>query len=206
MAEDGREQGRREDLVFSCVCGAVMGRLLAPGPTVGDHVVCHCADCQAFATRLGAADRILDRHAGTALYQGCCATMRLSAGRDRLACLHLTEKPTLRWYARCCGTPMFNTYRNGRIPYVTIVVANCDPDRRDSLLGQPMGHLFLKEATGDTAGLRPLAMFTLMRRFFIRMVADIVGRQRRRSALFDPVTLEPIATPTKAGAAITPTR
>jgi hypothetical protein len=97
------------DLSFSCRCGSVAGILIKPGPSVGDHVVCHCTDCQAFAKRLNAEDRILDLHAGTALYQGRCATMRLLGGRDLLACLHLTQKPTLRWYARCCDTPMFNT-------------------------------------------------------------------------------------------------
>lgn len=172
-----------------------MGRLVAPGPRVGDHVVCHCTDCQAFTTQLGAADRVLDAHAGTALYQGRCATMRLDTGRDRLGCLHLTDKPTLRWYARCCGTPLFNTYRNGRIPYITTLVANCDPDRRAELLGPPIGHLFTEEATGDVRHLPKLSVAKLMRRFAWRMIRDILSGDRRRSALFDPVSLQPTATP-----------
>jgi hypothetical protein len=157
--------------------------------------VCHCTDCQAFAKGLNADDRILDVHAGTALYQGRCAAMRLLIGRDRLACLHLTEKPTLRWYARCCDTPMFNTYRNGRIPYITTLVANCDPDQRGRLLGPPIGHLFTEEATGDVSHLRRLAMATLMRRFFKRMITDIIVGDRKRADLFDPGTLAPIAPP-----------
>jgi hypothetical protein len=144
---------------------------------------------------LNAEDRILDLHAGTALYQGRCAAMRLLQGRDRLACLHLTEKPTLRWYARCCDTPMFNTYRNGRIPYITTLVANCDPDQRGGLLGPPIGHLFTEEATGDVSHLRRLAMATLMRRFFKRMITDIIVGDRKRADLFDPGTLAPIAPP-----------
>jgi hypothetical protein len=187
-------------LSLACACGAVTGHLTRAGPKAGDHVVCHCTDCQAFATRLGAADRVLDAQAGTALYQGRCATLRLATGQDQLACLHLTEKPTLRWYARCCGTPMFNTYKNGRIPYITVLVANCDPARRAPVLGPPIGHLFLKEATGDTAHLKPLSMLTLMRRFSRRMIRDVLAGDRRRSALFDPLTLDPIAPPQRAGA------
>lgn len=190
---------RRCDLSFSCACGVVTGTLVKAGPSVGDYVVCHCTDCQAFATRLGAAERILDRHAGTALYQGRCATMRLSTGRDQLACLHLTEKPTLRWYARCCDTPMFNTYKNGRIPYITTVVANCDRDQRGPVLGEPIGHLFTKEATGDASQLTRLSMAKLMRRFFWRMIADLMARDRTRSELFDPVTLESIVAPRRLG-------
>ncbi len=121
--------------------------------------------------------------------------MRLVRGRDRLACLHLTEKPTLRWYARCCDTPMFNTYRNGRIPYITTLIANCDADQRERLLGPPIGHLFIEEATGDVSHLKPLPMATLMRRFFKRMITDIIVGDRKRAELFDPHTLDPIASP-----------
>lgn len=199
MTNSAAEVARRCDLPFSCACGAVAGTLIKPGPSVGDHVVCHCTDCQAFAIRLGAGDRVLDQHAGTALYQGRCATMRLSTGREQLACLHLTEKPTLRWYARCCTTPMFNTYRNGNIPYITTVVANCDQGRRELLLGQPIGHLFTDEATGDASMLSRLPMAKLMRRFLWRMIFDVVVRDRRRSELFDPVTLDPIVAPRRLG-------
>lgn len=195
IGADGEDQ--RRDLTFSCRCGSVAGMLISPGPRVGDHVVCHCTDCQAFAERLDAVDRVLDANGGTALYQGRCATMRITKGRDRLACFHLTEKPTLRWYSGCCDTPMFNTYRNGRIPYITTVVANCDADRRDELLGPPIGHLFTDEATGDVGHLRRLSMARLMQRFLRRMVADVVMGGRRRAALFDPATLEPIAPPAR---------
>lgn len=124
-----------------------------------------------------------------------CVKIRIVTGRDRLACMHLTAKPTLRWYAECCGTPMFNTYRSGRVPYVTTVVANCDPDWRGSLLGEPIGHLFTEEATGDASHLRRLSMFKLMRRFSRRMMTDIISGDRRRDPLFDPATLEPFVSP-----------
>lgn len=185
----------RFDLAVRCRCGSVTGTLIAPSPSVGDHVVCHCTDCQTFAKRFNAADRILDQHAGTALYQGRCATMRLTGGRERLACVHLTRKPTLRWYARCCNTPMFNTYKNGRIPYITTVVANCDPDRREQLLGLAIGHLFTEEGTGDIGHLKRLSLLKLMRRFSKRMIIDTLVGDRRRADLFDPGTLEPIASP-----------
>lgn len=195
---NGNEAGALQlDLPFSCACGSVAGELIKPGPRVGDFVVCHCTDCQAFAGRLGAGDRILDGHGGTALYQGRCATMRLITGRDLLACTHLTAKPTLRWYALCCNTPMFNTYKNGRIPYITTIVANCDRDTREELLKLPIGHLFTSEAIGDVSHLRRLSMFKLMRRFSKRMMIDLLSGDRRRSELFNPETLDPIASPGK---------
>ena len=90
---------------------------------------------------------------------------------------------------------MFNTYRNGRIPYITTLVANCDSDQRERILGSPIGHLFTNEATGDVRHLIPLSMAKLMRRFFRRMIVDIFAGDRRRSELFDPVTLDPVASP-----------
>jgi hypothetical protein len=195
MAIRKQRTASQVDLPFSCSCGSVAGTLINPGPSVGDHVVCHCTDCQAFAERLNAVGKTLDPNRGTALYQGRCATMRVTEGRDQLACFHLTEKPTLRWYARCCDTPMFNTFKNGRVPYITTVVANCEPDQRSWLLGPPIGHLFADEATGDVTHLRRLSMAKLMRRFFKRMITDMITGDRRRADLFNPETLEPIAKP-----------
>ena len=185
-----------DDLPFSCRCGAVKGVIEKATPREGDFVVCHCTDCQALANRFDTADRVLrDNDAGTPLYQSRCARMRIERGRDELRCLHLTEKPTLRWYAGCCDTPLFNTFNTGKIPYVTTLVGNCDADARTRMLGEPIGHLFVEDDPACTGPVRRLSMNTLMRRFFVRMVKDIVSGDRRRGALFDPETLEPVSTP-----------
>lgn len=180
------------NLSIACACREVAAVLADVGPTQGDHVVCHCTDCQNFARYLGAADRILQQHGGTALYQCRCARLRLTKGTDKLACLHLTDKPTLRWYASCCRTPLFNTYANGRIPYITTLVANCRPEEVTAAIGPVVGHLQLKQAHSDAP---PMAMRTLMRRFLGRMLRDVISGDRRRNALFDPVTLAPISRP-----------
>ncbi|NNC52107.1 MAG: hypothetical protein HKO08_03595 [Erythrobacter sp.] len=186
--------GAPDQLKFQCKCGSVRGVVEHARPDEGDFVVCHCSDCQALPAFLGAADRILDEHGGTALYQSRCARLILREGKEKLTGLHLTEKPTLRWYASCCDTPMFNTYANGRIPYVTTLLANCEAADRERL-GKPLGHLFLGDATGDTSGLEPLSIGRLMRRFFMRMVKDYFSGDRRRNPLFDSETLEPITPP-----------
>jgi Family of unknown function (DUF6151) len=185
----------RLDLPFACACGEVAGWIARAGPTEGDHVICHCTDCQYFATHLAAGRRVLDAAGGTSLFQSRCARMHLSSGRDKLACIHLTEKPTLRWYATCCSTPMFNTYANGRVPYLSTLTANCDRARRDGLLGPAIGHLFTKDAIADPGDVPRMSMAKLMRRFFRRLLQDLASGDRRRSALFDSVTLEPIAKP-----------
>lgn len=187
-------------LRFSCQCGAVRGKVANADPRHGDYVVCHCSDCQDLTRYLGQADRVLDAHGGSHLYQSRCASVTVDQGRERLAGLHMTEEGTLRWYAECCNTPLFNTYANGKIPYITTQLAACDGAGRGSL-GTPLGHLFLADATGDVSGLRALRMNKLMRRFFVRMVKDVVSGDRRRAALFDARTLEPIAAPKRLTAA-----
>lgn len=182
------------DLPFACDCGTVTGTLhVIPGE--GDHVICHCSDCQDLTHYLGHAARVLDAHGGTALYQTRCASMRLDTGREHLACVHLTDKPTLRWYAACCRLPLFNTVATGKLPFITVQVGACDPAARDRLLGPPRGHLFTHDGIGDTGALPRMSMVTLMRRFLWRAIRDIVSGDRRRAALFDAKTLEPIAKP-----------
>ncbi len=182
------------DLSFACDCGTVTGTMRVTSGE-GDHVVCHCTDCQNLTHHLGHAERLLDAHGGTALYQTRCARMRLDTGREQLACLHLTDAPTLRWYAACCRTPLFNTFKNGKLPFITILTATCDPAAREQVFGPPRGHLFTQDAIGDASQLPKMGTPTLMRRFFVRAIKDIVSGDRRRSALFDAKTLEPIATP-----------
>lgn len=183
------------DLSFACECGTVSGTLLRVGPDQGDHVICHCSDCQDLTHYLGHAARVLDAHGGTALYQSRCARMTIHSGRDRLACVHLTDKPTLRWYAACCQMPLFNSYKTGKIPYITTQLAACDRAAREQLTGPPLGHLFTQDGVGDTQALRTMSMGRLMRRFFPRMIRDMLSGDRRRCELFDAKTLEPIAKP-----------
>ncbi|QZD89836.1 hypothetical protein K3148_13740 [Qipengyuania aurantiaca] len=183
-----------ETLKLSCACGEVKASVEKATKDEGDFVYCHCEDCQSVPKYLGKENRILEANGGTALYQSRCARLSFQHGKDKLAGLHMTDKPTLRWYASCCNTPMFNTYANGKLPYTTVLLANADAEGR-AALGEPMGHLHLADAPGDTTGLQPLSMNALLRSFFKRLVKDIFSGDRRRNPLFDPKTLEPISEP-----------
>ena len=44
-----------------------------------------------------------------------------TSGIEHLACLSLTQKGLLRWYAKCCNTPICNTARNWKVPYVGLL-------------------------------------------------------------------------------------
>ena len=182
------------DVPFACKCGQVRGAIRNVSSASGDLLCCHCTDCQQFAYRFGAEDRILDANSGTLLYQSGCAAVQVAQGSDKLACIHLTDKPTLRWYADCCDTPMFNTYKNARFPYMSTLVANTPRDEREPLM--PLrGHIFLSDVQGHESDLKELSMAYFARRFLVRVVRDFCTGARRRTALFDGATLEPIARP-----------
>ena len=78
---------------------------------------------------------------------------------------------------------------------MTALVCIFATNRPREVLGEPLGHLFLSEAMGDPRGLTPMSMSAMARRFLPRMAKDMLSGDRRRSALFDARTLDPIATP-----------
>jgi hypothetical protein len=90
-------------------------------PQRGVRAVCHCADCQAYAHLLGEPSTVLDETGGTDIVASPAGTVRITAGADQLACLSLSPRGLLRWYARCCRTPVANTPRDARLPYAGLV-------------------------------------------------------------------------------------
>ncbi|MFT4197494.1 MAG: DUF6151 family protein, partial [Pseudoxanthomonas sp.] len=91
------------------------------------RATCYCRDCQAFARFLGQPG-VLDAHAGTDIVPMAPAGLRITAGFDQVACMSLSPKGLLRWYAACCRTPLANTLRTPGLPYVGLVAA-CVADR-----------------------------------------------------------------------------
>ena len=92
---------------FQCQCAKVVGEVADTRSAI--HAICYCRDCQAYAHHLGQADAALDALAGTEVVGTHARNVSFSSGIDQLACLSLSEGGLLRWYARCCNTPLANT-------------------------------------------------------------------------------------------------
>ena len=112
-----------------CRCGAIQGTV-DPRHVYG-RAVCYCTDCQAFARYLGSQDEILNSQGGTEIVAILPAAVHFTAGLDKLACMSLSDKGLLRWYASCCRTPIGNTPRDRKTPYVGLVRA-CLPNLDES--------------------------------------------------------------------------
>ncbi|MEM9575911.1 MAG: DUF6151 family protein [Pseudomonadota bacterium] len=103
------------DVNFSCDCGRLKGVLHDVAPQNGCHLICYCKDCRAFARHLGQLDA-LEPGGGSALVQVLPSKLEITEGRENLACLRLSAKGLIRWYASCCKTPIANTVGTSKVP------------------------------------------------------------------------------------------
>lgn len=94
------------DVTFSCTCGRVHGTVHDVAPNRGNHVKCYCRSCQTSA-RVLHCEESLDGMGGTSIYQTIPSKVSFDGGLDHLACLRLSPKGLLRWYASCCDAPLF---------------------------------------------------------------------------------------------------
>lgn len=192
-------QMQTADLPVRCRCGRVRGAVRGLSGSRGNRVVCYCDDCQVFAHFLGRAEEILDAHGGTEVFQTSPARLELPTGKEALACVRLTPKGILRWYAGCCCTPIANTLPTRRIPYVSLIHSCLDAGTgsRDAALGPVRGRVQARFASRRPAGPDvydgvPVAM--LLRAGGAVLAAGLRG-DHRRSPLFDQSTGHPIAAP-----------
>ena len=183
------------DLHFQCVCGSLTGRLHDIDPSVGDHLICHCSDCLAFARYLDCAERVPNDQEGIELFQTRVSRMSITSGKENLSCVHLTEKRMLRWFTRCCRTPLFHTLETGWVPFVTTHVAILNPENRAAAIGEPRGHTHIRNPPAGVDKFREVSMFSVMAFFFVRMCKDLLSGAFRRAELFEPTTLKPVVQP-----------
>ena len=106
------------DLPFTCSCGTVGGKLVDVSPSNGNRLECYCGDCRAAEGFASPTRAIPD--GPVQLYQTTPARIRIDVGSDHLGVFSLSPKGVLRWYAKCCGTMLFNTLRNPKVAFVAV--------------------------------------------------------------------------------------
>ena len=188
------------DLSIECNCGAFRGLARGISPQVGIRVVCYCDDCQAFANHLGAGDTTLDSHGGTDIFQMSPAVLNIEQGLDNLACLRLTPRGPLRWYTKCCRTPIGNTPPTHQLPFVGLIhsCVNVEEQSLDQMLGPVSARIMVRYAKGDITTLdNTSAGFSLshLARMVWKLLLWRVHRDHKHSPFFDADTGAPIASP-----------
>jgi hypothetical protein len=70
---------------------------------------------------LGREREILDLQGGSDVIQTLPMNVTFTQGIEALACMRLTEKGMLRWYASCCNTPIGNTLQSYKFSFVGLL-------------------------------------------------------------------------------------
>ena len=134
---------------LQCRCGTIKAQV--DHPRAANRVVCYCKDCQAFAHFLGRPSEILDERGGSDIVQVAPKLITLSQGAGSLACMRLTPKGLLRWYAGCCNTPIGNTLATPKFSFIGLV-HNCLEGSGEPLevaFGPVRASVNTKSAKGD---------------------------------------------------------
>ena len=189
------------DFPFQCRCAELTGTLRGVSPQTGNLAVCYCESCQTFPRVLGCADHVLDADGGTEIFQTSVRHLRIAQGADRLACLRITPRGPLRWYALCCSTPIANCAASSALPIFGLILpAGRSREARelgDRVLGPVRFRVQGQDALRDVSDLGARTGFGLplmwrVARLFVR------ARLRGDSAhhpFFERSSGAPVATP-----------
>jgi hypothetical protein len=145
---------------------------------------------------LGKADQILDAQGGTDVVQTRPASLTFTQGQDALACVRLTPKGLLRWYAACCNTPVGNTVANYRVPFVGLVHSCLEGT--GASLDQSFGPVRARVNTQSAKGEVPSGSGGMMSAIlpFLALVArPLIDGSYKRTPFFSAETGAPIVTP-----------
>jgi hypothetical protein len=198
----------QRDLAIRCSCGALRGTALAVSPREGNHVVCYCDDCQAFAHFLTRPMDILDGNGGTEIFQMSPARLVITTGADQLACMRLTQRGMLRWYTACCKTPVGNTLTTDKLPFVGLI-HTCIERPADALgsvddaLGPIQVRAFRQFAKGDRSIIPAdrVSLPLVMLRFAAFMLKWKLRGDTKRTPFFEPGSRRPVRSPQVLSAA-----
>ena len=175
------------DVDFACRCGLVKGALTQITPSAGTHARCHCNDCRGAVMHFGEPD---PRPNGVSYFQTTPDRVRFDSGAENLAVLSLRAGSLLRWYATCCGAPLFNTMGAPKFPFASLYVARA---RDTAPLGPVIADGFIDKGDGKQAhkGLAKM-IWRMVRR---TLAARLTGRWKH-TPFFDVHTLKPVVRPT----------
>jgi hypothetical protein len=178
---------------LQCQCGEVKGYVI---PSKAQRVVCYCKDCQAFARYLKREKEILDVNGGSDIVQTLPMNVVFTEGTRKLACMRLSDKGLLRWYADCCKTPIGNTAADSKFSFIGLI-HNCLETAGksvDASFGPIKARIHTQSATGNP---KPRTEGALAAIFNIvgRLIGARISGNYKRTPFFDINRATPIVTP-----------
>jgi hypothetical protein len=168
----------------------VHGRVIRVATAV--RAVCYCKDCQAYA-RFLASPGVVDPAGGTEVVATVPGNVHLDEGGGALACLSLSGRGLLRWYAGCCNTPIANTPRNPNVPYVGLVHSCLQggPPSIEASFGRRRMVANAKSARGDARS-APLANAVGISRLMLSLLKARISGSYKDNPFFLRGTSTPV--------------
>jgi hypothetical protein len=180
---------------FHCHCGSLNGEMAEPQKAI--RGICYCRDCQTYAHFLGKPRTILDSSGGTDVIATLAKYVSFKGSTKSLACLSLTENARLlRWYATCCNTPIANTLRNHRMPYVGLIHSclGVNAAELDKAFSQVQLHLNVESATTPPNAV-PIGKLAALSKYVPALILSRVSGSYRHSPFFEGNDRRPVAMP-----------
>lgn len=189
---------KTENLSLKCLCGSFKAVAREVAPSRGTHVICLCDDCQTYAHALGRAKETLDHNGGTEIFQLTPSQLTITEGHQHLACLRLSERGLMRWFASCCNTPFANTLPNPKIPFagMPVLMALTAGNKSPQVFGPVLGRIHSKYAVGKvTEKISGKVPLLLILRTLRVMLMGKLRSHNKPNPFFDRESGEPAAIP-----------
>lgn len=140
---------------------------------------------------------MLDSLDGTDVVAVRPRSVSFASGVEHLACMSLSPKGMLRWYARCCRTPIGNTTRDLKMAHVGLVHTCLESG--DVSLERSFGPVRMRvnsaSAAGKTPPNAPLTFASSIARFLAALIWNRMSGGYKDNPFFDVTTGRPIVQP-----------
>jgi hypothetical protein len=171
-------------LRLQCQCGALHGQVSQTERAL--RGVCYCTDCRAYSHHIGQASSAHDALGGVEFVATQARHLSFSGGTQHLACLSLSEKGLLRWYASCCNTAIGNTVRNWKFAYVGLVhtCLKADPSAYERAFPRLQMRVNTKSAVAGAPPGMAIGTITALMGFMPRVMLSGVSGGYRQTPFF----------------------
>lgn len=176
-----------------CNCGKFQAELR--NMKYGTRTICYCKDCQSYAHYLKISNYLLNDLGGTEVIAVRPQQISIIFGKEELSCVSLTESGSLRWFTRCCTTPICNMSRNIRTAHIVIIHTCLDHSDINSVFGSKSLHMKRASALGTPPQNDYAYFITSALYYYFSKAWTHAIRLYRLNPFIDQVSKKPIASP-----------
>ncbi len=165
-------------LRWACDCGKMELELAPRGVRIGSRLICYCNSCRGADVYLRGNASGLTAHQGVEVLHTTPDYLRITKGEDALAAILVGKKGPLRWYAKCCGTPIVNSLQKPTTPFIGVILPSAMHFPQEPRMGAPK-EVFTKYALkGSGAPEKDQGFAYLGFRFVVRMLGGWMRRSK----------------------------